>query len=235
MTVSLGQGGEGLGTVWGVQTAERMLREAGFTSVVRHEFPSRTRSTPTSWPPDGRHWVRSRVGLRSKNPNGLIQNEMVSAGIYRPVLGPGYVVDADRVARSQTSHSRGGGRASARASPRRRRSRRRTAPGSDRECPGGPPPRAPPDARAAPRRSHETRRWSHSGSLRAPASTTPPGRRSGPRPPRTARSCWCPRGRRTPGGTSGPRAAGPASGPWPARRGRGRRTATSPWRPGSGG
>ena len=39
MAVSLGQGGEGLGTVWGVQTAERMLHEAGFTSVVRHEFP----------------------------------------------------------------------------------------------------------------------------------------------------------------------------------------------------
>jgi SAM-dependent methyltransferase len=38
MAVSLGQGGEGLGTVWGVQTAERMLREAGFTSVVRHEL-----------------------------------------------------------------------------------------------------------------------------------------------------------------------------------------------------
>ena len=39
MSVSLGQGGDGLGTVWGVQTAERMLREAGFTSVVRHELP----------------------------------------------------------------------------------------------------------------------------------------------------------------------------------------------------
>ena len=39
MTVSLGQGGDGLGTVWGVQTAERMLRDAGFTSVVRHELP----------------------------------------------------------------------------------------------------------------------------------------------------------------------------------------------------
>ena len=33
MSVSLGQGGDGLGTVWGVQTAERMLREAGFGSV----------------------------------------------------------------------------------------------------------------------------------------------------------------------------------------------------------
>ena len=35
MSVSLGQGGDGLGTVWGVQTAERMLREAGFTSLTR--------------------------------------------------------------------------------------------------------------------------------------------------------------------------------------------------------
>jgi SAM-dependent methyltransferase len=38
MSVSLGQGGDGLGTVWGVQTAERMLREAGFVEVVRHEL-----------------------------------------------------------------------------------------------------------------------------------------------------------------------------------------------------
>ena len=38
MSVSLGQGGEGLGTVWGVQTAERMVREAGFSDVVRHDL-----------------------------------------------------------------------------------------------------------------------------------------------------------------------------------------------------
>ena len=34
MSVSLGQGGDGLGTVWGVQTAQRMVREAGFSDVV---------------------------------------------------------------------------------------------------------------------------------------------------------------------------------------------------------
>lgn len=33
MTVSLAQGGDGLGTVWGRQTAERMLAEAGFGQV----------------------------------------------------------------------------------------------------------------------------------------------------------------------------------------------------------
>jgi SAM-dependent methyltransferase len=38
MSVSLGQGGEGLGTVWGVQTAERMLAEAGFRDLRRHEL-----------------------------------------------------------------------------------------------------------------------------------------------------------------------------------------------------
>jgi 2-polyprenyl-3-methyl-5-hydroxy-6-metoxy-1,4-benzoquinol methylase len=38
MSVSLGQGGDGLGAVWGVQTAQRMLREAGFTGVVLHEL-----------------------------------------------------------------------------------------------------------------------------------------------------------------------------------------------------
>ena len=38
MSVSLGQGGDGLGTAWGVQTAERMVREAGFTDVVVHDL-----------------------------------------------------------------------------------------------------------------------------------------------------------------------------------------------------
>ena len=38
MSVSLGQGGVGLGTVWGVQTAERMVREAGFSSVTVHDL-----------------------------------------------------------------------------------------------------------------------------------------------------------------------------------------------------
>ncbi|NBE56604.1 class I SAM-dependent methyltransferase [Streptomyces boluensis] len=37
MTVSLGEGGAGLGTVWGRQTAQRMLNEAGFTDItLRH-------------------------------------------------------------------------------------------------------------------------------------------------------------------------------------------------------
>ncbi|KGN41207.1 class I SAM-dependent methyltransferase [Knoellia aerolata] len=38
MSVSLGQGGDGLGTVWGVELAERMLHEAGFGEVTRHEI-----------------------------------------------------------------------------------------------------------------------------------------------------------------------------------------------------
>lgn len=38
MSVSLGQGGVGLGTVWGRQLAERMVREAGFTEVVVHDL-----------------------------------------------------------------------------------------------------------------------------------------------------------------------------------------------------
>ena len=33
MSVSLGQGGAGLGTCWGVELAEQMLREAGFTAI----------------------------------------------------------------------------------------------------------------------------------------------------------------------------------------------------------
>lgn len=37
MSVSLGQGGDGLGTVWGRQTAERMVREAGFGEVTVHD------------------------------------------------------------------------------------------------------------------------------------------------------------------------------------------------------
>lgn len=37
--VSLGQGGAGLGTMWGWETAEAMLREAGFPNVDRHILP----------------------------------------------------------------------------------------------------------------------------------------------------------------------------------------------------
>ena len=33
MSVSLGEGGEGLGTVWGEQTARRMLTDAGFSRI----------------------------------------------------------------------------------------------------------------------------------------------------------------------------------------------------------
>lgn len=37
MTVSLAQGGAGLGTVWGERRAQELLREAGFGSVeVNH-------------------------------------------------------------------------------------------------------------------------------------------------------------------------------------------------------
>jgi SAM-dependent methyltransferase len=39
MTVSLAQGGEGLGAMWGRETAERYFREAGFRSVEVHELP----------------------------------------------------------------------------------------------------------------------------------------------------------------------------------------------------
>ena len=39
MTVSLAQGGEGLGAMWGRETAERYMREAGFGTVEAHELP----------------------------------------------------------------------------------------------------------------------------------------------------------------------------------------------------
>ena len=39
MTVSLAQGGEGLGAMWGREMAERYFREAGFGSVEVHELP----------------------------------------------------------------------------------------------------------------------------------------------------------------------------------------------------
>lgn len=38
MTVSLAQGGLGLGTAWGVQLAEKMLREAGFDDIKMHRL-----------------------------------------------------------------------------------------------------------------------------------------------------------------------------------------------------
>ncbi|MGD8690491.1 MAG: class I SAM-dependent methyltransferase [Gammaproteobacteria bacterium] len=37
--ISLGQGGAGLGTMWGWETAQRMLEEAGFAPVTRHVLP----------------------------------------------------------------------------------------------------------------------------------------------------------------------------------------------------
>jgi len=36
MSVSLGEGGEGLGTVWGEQKARQMLTDAGFSQVDVH-------------------------------------------------------------------------------------------------------------------------------------------------------------------------------------------------------
>ena len=39
MPVSLGQGGKGLGTMWGWETAEAMLRSAGFAAPERHNLP----------------------------------------------------------------------------------------------------------------------------------------------------------------------------------------------------
>lgn len=39
MTVSLAQGGEGLGTVWGEETALEMLADAGFGTVTSHRLP----------------------------------------------------------------------------------------------------------------------------------------------------------------------------------------------------
>jgi hypothetical protein len=38
MTVSLAQGGAGLGTMWGEELAEEMLADAGFIGVVKHKL-----------------------------------------------------------------------------------------------------------------------------------------------------------------------------------------------------
>ncbi|MFN2349057.1 MAG: hypothetical protein ABR558_05715 [Thioalkalivibrio sp.] len=37
--VSLGQEGEGLGTLWGWEIAEAMLKDAGFGEITRHVLP----------------------------------------------------------------------------------------------------------------------------------------------------------------------------------------------------
>jgi len=39
MTVSLAQGGAGLGTMWGEELAEEMLGNAGFSELVKHKLP----------------------------------------------------------------------------------------------------------------------------------------------------------------------------------------------------
>jgi 2-polyprenyl-3-methyl-5-hydroxy-6-metoxy-1,4-benzoquinol methylase len=38
MTVSLAQGGAGLGTMWGEELAEEMLADAGFTGLMKHKL-----------------------------------------------------------------------------------------------------------------------------------------------------------------------------------------------------
>ncbi len=38
MTVSLAQGGEGLGTMWGVEKADELLRTAGFETIDYHRL-----------------------------------------------------------------------------------------------------------------------------------------------------------------------------------------------------
>jgi len=45
MTVSLAEGGAGLGTCWGVDTAKRMLAEAGFRSVTVTDLPHDVQNT----------------------------------------------------------------------------------------------------------------------------------------------------------------------------------------------
>jgi hypothetical protein len=39
MTVSLAEGGAGLGTCWGAETARRLLADAGFTSIEVRDVP----------------------------------------------------------------------------------------------------------------------------------------------------------------------------------------------------
>jgi hypothetical protein len=38
MTVSLAQGGEGLGAMWGEEKARELLKEAGFRAIEKHEL-----------------------------------------------------------------------------------------------------------------------------------------------------------------------------------------------------
>jgi len=37
--ISIGQGGDGLGTMWGWETATSMLEETGFAAIERHVLP----------------------------------------------------------------------------------------------------------------------------------------------------------------------------------------------------
>jgi hypothetical protein len=39
MSVSLGQGGAGLGTMWGEEQALRLLRDAGFEAIEQKRLP----------------------------------------------------------------------------------------------------------------------------------------------------------------------------------------------------
>ena len=70
MTVSLAQGGEGLGTVWGEQKAAEYLTEAGFTGW-RRSTSTATSSTSSSSPanPDLGHAEDAWVRLPARRPS----------------------------------------------------------------------------------------------------------------------------------------------------------------------
>ena len=78
MSVSLAQGGDGLGTVWGVQTAERMVREAGFRTVVRHD----ARGGPVQ-----RLLRGPRLTARRRAEWSWSYRERVRCGRFRPMTG----------------------------------------------------------------------------------------------------------------------------------------------------
>jgi hypothetical protein len=60
LTVSLAEGGAGLGTVWGEQLAMRMLAEAGFVDVTVHDVPDD--------PLDSLYVARTRARRRPTDP-----------------------------------------------------------------------------------------------------------------------------------------------------------------------
>ena len=180
MTVSLAQGGDGLGAMWGEQKARELLAEAGFSSVdvhlLEHDpfnayFVVRA-LTFTDTRPELRgtfgmvastHWLASQTGMAVLERGGNAFDAAVATGLRA----------AGRRAAPERAGRRGAGRVlvgRARRAARALRAGRRAGGGDDRAL-----PRARPRADSRHRRARGVRARARSAAGSSSCATSAPG------------------------------------------------------------